>query len=151
MNSMIDSNIPIFGSPLPGVCYRKRPAAYAIIRNRAGEIAVVREPSGYWLPGGGSDPGETPEEAVIREVREELGYDFHIAEKIGEAIQYFYASTDNEHYEMHAVFFLGELTGNPLGSKEYEICWLDIPSHLPFFFHSSHDWATRLHIAPPDL
>jgi 8-oxo-dGTP pyrophosphatase MutT (NUDIX family) len=32
----------------------------------------------HWIPVGGHiDPGETPEEAVIREVAEETGFDFH--------------------------------------------------------------------------
>jgi 8-oxo-dGTP diphosphatase len=51
---------------------------------RDGRVLMVRErrrgPTGrhdgaeYWvLPGGGIEPGETPEEAVAREVREEVG------------------------------------------------------------------------------
>ncbi|MFD6178382.1 MULTISPECIES: NUDIX hydrolase [unclassified Isoptericola] len=31
--------------------------------------------SGWTMPGGGIDPGEHPEDAVVRELREETGYD----------------------------------------------------------------------------
>src|SRR5262245_44594732 len=47
----------------------------AIIKN--GSILMVRhrhDGRDYWtLPGGGVEPGESPQEAVIREVREETG------------------------------------------------------------------------------
>ncbi|MFJ4918908.1 NUDIX hydrolase [Streptomyces sp. NPDC088725] len=60
----------------------RRRAAAVIIRD--GQVLMVRErgkgPTGrhdgqeYWtLPGGGIEPGESAEEAVIREVAEEVG------------------------------------------------------------------------------
>ncbi|MEO8457917.1 MAG: NUDIX hydrolase [Chloroflexota bacterium] len=39
-----------------------------------GKLLVVRDPHGFWAGvGGWIDPGESPEAAIVREVREELG------------------------------------------------------------------------------
>jgi ADP-ribose pyrophosphatase YjhB (NUDIX family) len=56
---------------------RSRPlAAFGAIFNTAGEVLLVRlsYDQGQWtMPGGNIDPGESPAEAVVREVREETG------------------------------------------------------------------------------
>jgi 8-oxo-dGTP diphosphatase len=54
------------------------PCVGAVVRDPAGRLLLVRrgqEPSrGLWsLPGGRVEPGETTEQAVVREVREETG------------------------------------------------------------------------------
>ena len=51
-------------------------ASFAAIFNAAGEVLLVRlsYDQGQWtLPGGNIDPGESPADAAIREVREETG------------------------------------------------------------------------------
>jgi len=51
------------------------PSVAAIIRDEAGRILfLVRSDNGLWdLPAGAVDPGETPAQAIVREVREETG------------------------------------------------------------------------------
>jgi 8-oxo-dGTP pyrophosphatase MutT (NUDIX family) len=51
------------------------PSVAAIVRNQAGQILfLVRSDNGLWdLPAGAIDPGETPAQAIVREVREETG------------------------------------------------------------------------------
>jgi 8-oxo-dGTP pyrophosphatase MutT (NUDIX family) len=51
------------------------PSVAAIVRNQAGQILfLVRSDNGLWdLPAGAVDPGETPAQAIVREVREETG------------------------------------------------------------------------------
>lgn len=57
---------------------RTRVAAYAVIVRDDGRMLLPRWSeggrSGWTLPGGGIDPGERPEDAAVREVREETGY-----------------------------------------------------------------------------
>ncbi|MDB5239161.1 MAG: hydrolase [Candidatus Parcubacteria bacterium] len=51
-------------------------SAAAIIRNTIGEFMIVSHPyrnDGWHLPGGMTDTHETPRQAVVREVEEELG------------------------------------------------------------------------------
>src|SRR5262249_40680452 len=103
------TRVPTFGARVAGVTYEERQAAYAVIRNSAGAVAAVCGPAGCWLPGGGALPGETPEETVVREVQEELGCALRVVDKIGEAVQYFFAAADDRHYAMRAVFFRAEL------------------------------------------
>jgi 8-oxo-dGTP diphosphatase len=137
------THIPTFGVRVPGVTCEQRCAAYAVIRNRLGAVAAVHVPAGYWLPGGGMLPGETPEETVVREVREELGCTLRLVSKIGQAVQYCFAADEGWYYAMQAVFFRAEFAEESRGSAEYELCWLDVSHPGPLFFHACHDWAVR--------
>ena len=53
----------------------KRAGADALVQNERGDLLLVRRADdGRWaMPGGWVDPGETPEQAVVREVAEETG------------------------------------------------------------------------------
>src|SRR5256885_13739791 len=54
---------------------QRREGADALVRDACGRVLLVRRPDdGRWaMPGGWVDPGETPEQAVVREVAEETG------------------------------------------------------------------------------
>jgi 8-oxo-dGTP pyrophosphatase MutT (NUDIX family) len=130
-----------FGSPTPGIMYAQRPAAYAVMTTREGWVAVVNGKRDYFLPGGGSLPGETPEATFAREVLEEVGRSIRLVGRLGEAIEYF--STAEQHFEMQAVFFAAEFTDEPSGRGEHELHWLDPFQAEEAFFHQSHAWAIR--------
>lgn len=71
-------NVPDKWKHLPvGVC--------CVIRNEQGQLLLVSrkdDQTSFGLPGGKVDPGETPEEAVIREVKEETGLDIELGPRI---------------------------------------------------------------------
>lgn len=63
----------------------------AVIR-RGREILIVRRGvsqsgAGFWeFPGGKVEVGESPEQALVREIKEELGVAIHIEDCIGERV-----------------------------------------------------------------
>lgn len=138
------TELPSFGSTEPTVQYTERRAAYAVILSLDGRVAMVRGRCNYFLPGGGSLPGEAPADTVHREVREELARSLHLTRALGEAIQYFYAPADDRHYKMDASFFAGEFMEEPCdGEGEHELCWLPVTEIEQACFHACHAWAIR--------
>ena len=107
-------------------------------------VAAVRGTAGMiGLPGGGSLPGETPEETLRREVREELARSVRLVRKLGDATQFFYAADEHCHYKMLGAFFLAEFPDEPNGQGEHELFWLPVAEAAGAFFHECHAWAAR--------
>jgi ADP-ribose pyrophosphatase YjhB (NUDIX family) len=135
----------VFGVAPSGVVCHRRLAAYAVVPNAAGRVAavhvVVRGEPRYWLPGGGADPDETPEDTIHREIREELGRAVRLVKRIGDAVQIFHAEDEGRWYHMTAVFFQAEWDGPPIGVGEYELHWVDTRTQGDQFFHTCHAWA----------
>jgi len=58
-----------------------RVSAKALVFNENKNILIIRENRGWELPGGGIEQGESPQETIIREMKEECGF---IIENINE-------------------------------------------------------------------
>ena len=132
----------VFGEQVDGQTYHARRAVYAVIPDSAGRVAAVRYRGNLFLPGGGIERGETPEQALVREVAEERAQCLHIAGKMGEALQYFYAPSEGTYFAMHAAFYVGAFLGQILGQVALPFVWVFPDDQAPFF-HASHVWAAQ--------
>jgi ADP-ribose pyrophosphatase YjhB (NUDIX family) len=113
-----------------------------VIRDSDGRVAAVCYRGHLFLPRGGIETGESPEQALGREVEEECAQRLPIAGKIGEALQYFYAPSDDKYFAMHAVFYAGAFLGQMPGQEELPFVWV-CPDAKAQFFHASHVWAAQ--------
>ena len=76
--------------PVPSI--RRRPrheiAAVGLVHDRRGRLLISRRPEkgllgGLWeFPGGKVEPGESPAEAIVREVKEELGIEIRVTREL---------------------------------------------------------------------
>lgn len=96
------------------------PSVAAVITNKDGKILLQEKAAGegWSLPAGGIEPGESPEQAIIREVMEETG--LHVAVETvlgvygGESFRYRYPNGDQVEYTV--ILFrcqVKESTGSP--------------------------------------
>ncbi len=138
-----------FGVREAGRVYSVRPAAYAVILDSQRRIACVGESSGIFLPGGGTQPGETPEETVAREVREECAFEVTRLERLCSAVQFF-VSGEGVAYELHATFFrthFGPATGSV---PELLLRYLAAEEASERLFHECHRWALEVVSGRPE-
>lgn len=63
---------------------RPETGAGGVVVNDRGEFLLIRDRNGYWVfPKGHIEPGETPEAAAVREVREETGIEAQVVAPLG--------------------------------------------------------------------
>ena len=76
----------------PGIRYTPRPGAYAILPRRGQLLLTFQEEPApeLQLPGGGIDPGESPVQALHREVFEETGWRIGNPRRLGAFRRYVY-------------------------------------------------------------
>ena len=96
---------------------RERSAGGVVVR---GEEAIVIVPTRrgaqgqrvLGLPKGHVDPGETPEQAALREVREEAGVEAELIGKLGD-VRYFYQRRGRRILKQVTFFLLAYRSGSP--------------------------------------
>ena len=118
--------IPVFGRYCGGPSYTLRPGGYALFLRGPEELAVVRVPGGLYLPGGGQEPGESLEEAAVREVREECGLAIRVGEQFFLADQLVNSQAKPVFVRKRCSFFRAELLGpsEPATEEDHELCWM---------------------------
>jgi 8-oxo-dGTP diphosphatase len=106
--------------------------AIGVVR-RGGKILIAKRPAGkhlagFWeFPGGAVEPGETAEQAVVRELREELGLEVTVTGR-GGALDWDYGTK-----QVHLDVFLCEAApGEPKAIQCDEVRWVE-PAELRRF------------------
>lgn len=101
--------------------------AAGILRDAAGHILIAQRPAGghvggFWeFPGGKLHPGESPVEALVRELREEIGVSVEAATPFM-AYRHDYPERS---VELH-VFLVERYAGEPRGVERQPLRWVSI-------------------------
>jgi 8-oxo-dGTP diphosphatase len=129
--------------------------ATAIIPFPEDEVLLIKRNTipfkGYWaLPGGRMDPGETVEQTILREVKEEAGLDVAIVRKIGEYVEV--GVKDGVEYEYYPTCFLVKKVGGEIKKQESEIQEIQLFSldKLPYPLAFEHDKMLEDYLGPKD-
>jgi 8-oxo-dGTP diphosphatase len=85
-------------------------------------LGISRSTSKFGIIGGKLDPGETPEQAAIREAREETGIEVISCVQIYERVEEAEFSDGLDFYTYS--FYATEWEGEPKSSDEGEVSWL---------------------------
>jgi 8-oxo-dGTP diphosphatase len=110
----------IFGQPPAG--RPPRPGAYVVVVSASWDVAVVRVGADVWLPGGGIQPGETPEDAARREVLEETGLTVELVSGMGEAHEYHEVRGKPVHRLAH--YFTARVVSSGVGVEpDHQLEW----------------------------
>ena len=136
------SDAPVFGDRLPGVRYRVRPSAYAVVPDERGMLAVLRTPLGWFLPGGGRDAGEEPEATVVREGVEEAGLRLAPGVVLGHATEWIHAEGDAEGWEKRSTFLAARVGGTATAVEpDHVLEWIPAAEAALVLTPPTHRWA----------
>ncbi len=103
---------------------RKRVQVVAGLLEREGSILVDRRRRGTHLeglwefPGGKIEPGETPEQALVRELREELGVESTVVGIVA-TIEHAYPD-----FDLSLALYAVEFRGEPAALEVAEVRWV---------------------------
>ena len=144
-----DEAIPQFGEMLDGLAYSPRPGVYGVALDEAGRVLTVELDTGSFLPGGGRRVGESDEDALVREVLEETGFQIEIGARLGVAKQFVVSARKGKAFNKIGAFFLIELgrwVGAP-SEPDHGLLWLSVEEALIRLRDENHRWALARAVA----
>ena len=142
--SRFDDDEKIFGEKVDGISYVIRKGVYGVVFNDIGQVAVIKNPFGYFLPGGGLEDGESLEECLVREFKEETGYSITIKDFIGKASKYYFSDGFNHYRHPIGFFYIVDLEKRitDLIEKDHELLWIE-PLEIANYLYEHQVWAVN--------
>ncbi|MFZ5967408.1 MAG: (deoxy)nucleoside triphosphate pyrophosphohydrolase [Bacillota bacterium] len=105
----------------------------AILLNKEGQVLIARRKrgkalEGYWeFPGGKVEKGESPEQSLTRELKEEMNIDIEVTEYVGENIHSYEIGV------IRLLAFKGKIVRGDISLIDHdEYTWVDIDKLLDF-------------------
>jgi len=140
----MNTDIPTFGQRVEGENYQWRPGAYGIVLDEHQRVAVLQIPRGYFLPGGGREGNESPEETLAREILEECGCRVRIIGEVGVAMQ-FVGAPGEGYFVKRCIFYraIFEDSGHQPGEADHHLLWLTPADASRRLNHASQSWAVE--------
>ncbi|MCD5003529.1 NUDIX hydrolase [Enterococcus saccharolyticus] len=136
---------PIFGKKEDGKTYKARYGAYVVIHQDE-KVIIVQAPNGaYFLPGGEIEANETHQQAIEREMLEEVGFEVKIGQYLGEGLEYFYSSHRDTYFEHPGYFYVVDAWKKVAEPTETtnELAWVTPEDALLLLKRGSHRWAIQ--------
>lgn len=109
--------------------------AYAVVHDEEKRVLVVQTANGRcYLPGGRIEAGETPSQALVREIAEECGCHAQVHAPICSAEQPIFDGA----VRLHASYWTAQLTEAAIGAPEHVTLWLS-PAEAESRLHRASD------------
>jgi 8-oxo-dGTP diphosphatase len=110
-----------------------RPSVYGVVV-QDGKVLLSKQWNGYDFPGGGMDLGETIEEALVREVKEETGLDVRVGKVLACENSFFKMPFTGKYAHCILMYYLCEVTGGEITTAHFsedEKRYADMPEWIP--------------------
>ncbi len=103
----------------------------------------MRTSQGTFLPGGGIESGETPQQAITRETLEECGLIIQPGAWVVRAIQFVYSEPEKTWFEKRSTFLHGVIVGVDAtqGEADHKLVWVGAEEATRILSHESQRWA----------
>ena len=138
----IDSKEKVFGEKLKDVQYKDRIGVYGILFNSEGQVAAIKTPTGYFLPGGGLEEEECHEACIKRECAEELGFKVSVKEYLGKASYYHISKTSQYLHGIGHFYIIDMVSEAPAVMEDNnELVWLEPMQCAKVLFLEHQAWA----------